>query len=445
MPDTVTRNSTFQGGSPTWANACVGNNGHPSYSEYASGFSSAANLLIKSVLNAGGVKLPVDEYIYPICFNMRHSIELRIKQAVIDLQKLSKYGRSIKEYNLEGSHDIGKLWAFFVESAIRVDRRYEKFISTLDEYINDIASVDPTGQTFRYPFNNENRKHLTKVSIINIANLYSRFNKIESELNDLQRLNDELICEYSWETYTNKLSRADIEVIAPLLPPRSTWGDDDFVSIKKDIRKKYSISNNEFSKALNFIQNHYELCEHIGLEKPLSYVNKDTICIFFECWNKEHEIHNRAAPDSEISLHTEFSPETFFEDLEKGAEIDKENWATISQKLSLEELAELNALFYFARDKDYSERFIFQRELDIKELEAEKDRSIEEYRESVMHLLSKTNGIDNIVMSLLFLKQFSLADYLIEKYELANHCEWLDRARSRELFIKYDYLYAPCL
>ncbi|HFD3588735.1 hypothetical protein [Vibrio parahaemolyticus] len=34
-------NATFCGGKPTWANACVGDNGSLSYVEYAMGFSKA--------------------------------------------------------------------------------------------------------------------------------------------------------------------------------------------------------------------------------------------------------------------------------------------------------------------------------------------------------------------------------------------------------------------
>ena len=64
-------NQTFTGSEPTWANACVGDNGQPNYIEYSKGYSKAANLLLNNVLNTRGKE--VDLYIYPICFNMRHS------------------------------------------------------------------------------------------------------------------------------------------------------------------------------------------------------------------------------------------------------------------------------------------------------------------------------------------------------------------------------------
>ena len=85
---TTTRiNVTFGRDDPTWANACVGNNGAPSYLDYAKGFSRAANLLIDTVLQDGSVNYYVDELVYPVCFNMRHSVELRLKATITSQTK----------------------------------------------------------------------------------------------------------------------------------------------------------------------------------------------------------------------------------------------------------------------------------------------------------------------------------------------------------------------
>ena len=70
--------SMFRGGEPSWANACVGENGQPGYYEYSKGYSRAANILLEAVRKSKDSEL-CDELIYPICFNMRHSVELRFK------------------------------------------------------------------------------------------------------------------------------------------------------------------------------------------------------------------------------------------------------------------------------------------------------------------------------------------------------------------------------
>lgn len=55
----------------------------------------------------------VDNLIYPICFNMRHSIELRLKGAIQEIIKISKLKGVSLKFDLCGSHDIGNIWSFF--------------------------------------------------------------------------------------------------------------------------------------------------------------------------------------------------------------------------------------------------------------------------------------------------------------------------------------------
>ncbi|MHA2755918.1 hypothetical protein [Aeromonas dhakensis] len=58
-------------------NACVGENGHPDKYYYAEGFSEAAFTLIENVMNDN--RHSIDIFIYPICFNLRHAVELYLK------------------------------------------------------------------------------------------------------------------------------------------------------------------------------------------------------------------------------------------------------------------------------------------------------------------------------------------------------------------------------
>ena len=108
-------NETFIGGVPTWANACVGENGFPGYWEYAKGFSQAATILINMVLRERGLKHSVDMMVYPACFNMRHSVELRLKDAISGLILIEKCRCRNLQFDFAGSHDIGNIWAFFTE------------------------------------------------------------------------------------------------------------------------------------------------------------------------------------------------------------------------------------------------------------------------------------------------------------------------------------------
>lgn len=88
----------------------MGNNGNPSYVEYSKGFSTAANMLLDQVIDDGGIHLYVDELIYPICFNMRHSVELRLKGAIDELFEIAAIKGSSFVFDSATSHDIGIIW-----------------------------------------------------------------------------------------------------------------------------------------------------------------------------------------------------------------------------------------------------------------------------------------------------------------------------------------------
>jgi hypothetical protein len=119
MTQMAGQNATFRGDEPTWANACVGENGDPQINEYASGFASAANLLLDQVISNRGLTLYVDTFIYPICFNMRHAVELFLKSAAASLGRLVEIRRtSIPKFDMTGSHDLGKIWAYVKDHAL---------------------------------------------------------------------------------------------------------------------------------------------------------------------------------------------------------------------------------------------------------------------------------------------------------------------------------------
>lgn len=225
-------NATFRDGEPFFSNACVGNNGSPNYYHYAKGYSSAANLLIEQTLKPES-SYPVDTFVYPICFNMRHSIELRLKGAIEKLTNIYGHRKALPSFSLEGSHDIGKIWQYFKTNSVLLDNRLELYTRLLNDTIDDFADIDPTGQTFRYPYSTDKSKHLTTLGSINISILSERFRFIESILDSLEAYIDELGTECAWKTYTSRLSRAEILAIATKLPSKSTWGVQDLKILRR--------------------------------------------------------------------------------------------------------------------------------------------------------------------------------------------------------------------
>ena len=262
-------NSTFCGAEPAWANACVGDNGNPGYWTYAKGFSQAANLMIRAVLSDRARHLSVDEYIYPVCFNMRHSVELCLKGAIAQIQEIAQIRGNPLEFNLAGSHDINLIWDFIETESSRLDERYFPIIKEIDSVIKDLGKVDPTGQTFRYPVSSESKKHLTDVSVISFINLYKAFKILEGQLEILHNLGTYLIDEYGFNTITRNLSRFQIWKLANELPPTKEWREASFFQVRSSLKGKYGLSSNELSKAINLIKNHYEFAPLIGERSAL--------------------------------------------------------------------------------------------------------------------------------------------------------------------------------
>lgn len=323
-------NQTFTGSEPTWANACVGENGSPNYIQYSKGYSKAANFLLNNVLNTRGKE--VDLYIYPICFNMRHSIELRIKGAIQEINELAKIkNKKLPSFDLVASHDIGNIWRYFKENSKILDIRFKIVNDKLDPTILDIAEIDSTGQTFRYPFNNKNKKHLVDQKVINCGILKIKFNELEKNLDDLIQLIESLIDEYKLGTFTTKFSRTQIFQFVKELPPINQWDKSAFIELKNKLKANYNLSNNDFSKIIDQIKNNYELSHKIGLKKNLIFLSDCDVLEICDIWityfePKFRNLYNQ----TDLTLGDNSSDP--IEEWIKNAELHKKGMALLEKK-----------------------------------------------------------------------------------------------------------------
>ncbi|WP_277865244.1 hypothetical protein [Moellerella wisconsensis] len=275
-------NKYFKGGEPTWANACVGENGNPSYTEYYKGYSKAANVLLDAVISDKGVRLWLDDFIYPICFNFRHSIELRLKDICQHyISEIFTIKNTPFSFDHTGSHDIGIIWEFVKQKAVIAERNSERFIEEIDEFIIELSAIDATGQVFRYPFSKRNEKHLVRESIINVIDLKTQFNRVESVLDKFSNFMSEALDNYRLGYFSGDLSRNDLIDIANHLPDRNTWREPLFKQVRESLKSKYALSNRAFSKAIAVIENTHDLAKMIGLELPLYGCDKDTVRLAF--------------------------------------------------------------------------------------------------------------------------------------------------------------------
>ncbi|EKP0260077.1 hypothetical protein JFQ93_001323 [Aeromonas sobria] len=294
------QNQVFKGDpSRSRFNACVGDNGNPDIYYYADGFSQATFALIGSVVDNYSEN-PIDTFIYPICFNLRHSVELYLKAlwdelcalANIKRKPIQQFRIKNKEVNVLKVHDISVIWRGIKTNAINLDVRFKSIINNLEPLILCIHEVDPTGQTFRYSYDMETKdKHLVPVSLINILNLKESFDLINKYIHELRVLSGYLIYEYSMNTFTNKLNREDISNISSMLPPRSMWQDCDFDTIKREVMARYGIGARELSLAVNFILRVHDFSASIQLEhKPLG-LSEDDILKFVDIWRVKNDLN----------------------------------------------------------------------------------------------------------------------------------------------------------
>lgn len=427
-------NSTFCSSDPTWANACVGNNGAPGNWEYSKGYSCAANLLIDQILLNRGMEYPVDVFIYPVCFNMRHSVELRLKGAIQQLQVISEIRGENLQYDYAGSHDIGQIWDFFDAKSQAIDARYAEINNNLKTKILDIAEVDPTGQTFRYPFSSESQKHLVDVSIINFRNLKDQFNSLESDLDILHQLSTYLIDEYDQGSFTKNLSRKQIFNIAQRLPDRRKWSEDSFDEARNEIKDFFGLGSNGLSSAIKIIEGHYEFAPLIGVLPPLKGVTESEVIQFFNVWSRLHNISS-----DEIGYLAESGSEFCAEDVLSQHKTKTEIWENMSRTLTPEMLAGLTTLFYFGGELDFSEAYVAMYENRLKYATNTFSRSQDDVKREFLHILSKPNAMYNFVRTLYFLNHKCLAETLVASHDLDTKYSWLDDARSGKLFEKRAY------
>lgn len=270
-------------------NACVGNNGAPDIYYYADGFADSVNLLIDGLTTGRGI---LDTLIYPICFSLRHSVELTIKGQIQDLSYLAKLCKRpiAPDADVEkvlNQHDIQNLWDYFSTHAIATDRRYLGLISASGTLIRCIAETDPTGQTFRYSYSTEAKKHLTDVSLINVLVLRDQFRIIRDNLENLRAMTDWLWQEYSTGSFTKNLNREDLVAITRQLPPRQSWADADtkFGEIKSSIKSKYSIGSAELSEAFKKIEVIRDMARAIGVSVNIPGLTIDDLNALNDCWN----------------------------------------------------------------------------------------------------------------------------------------------------------------
>ncbi len=432
-------NSVFTIGKPFWANACVGTNGFINYLTYAEGYSKASKLLLHYVLESHGND--IDSFIYPICFNMRHSIELRLKGAIEKLSILASIKKyPLSHFDLEQSHDINRIWDYFRKSSESIDGRFNVLNDLLDLTITDIGKIDATGQTFRYPFDTDKNRHLIDESSINCVILYKKFTEVEKNLDELEGFIRNLIEEYETGTFHSYFSRNQIFNLAKKLPLQCDWK----TKLNKDEIKNSCnfTSNKQLIKVLDNIKNNYETSGLIGIRIKLKSITDDLLMDLAKAWtdlNPDYKNKKDLYID-EITIGGDSNSNELskrFDDIKKYSQQMKVLYDKFLDKLCPQNIADLYALFYLSRDwYKYSESYI-----DLYEIHESELINSKRLKEDFEHVFKKPNFLENILRSLYFLSQYDIAEKIVNELDLEDYFTFLPKARDKSLFEKPKYLF----
>ena len=269
------------------------------------------------------------------------------------------------------------------------------------------------------------------MALINFVLLKEKFSKLEEKLDRLLSLNDYLIEEYSLNTFTSKLSRQQLFRLSEDLPEIHSWENECFQQKKFELREKYNLSSNDLTRAINIIKSNYEFMYNLGSRLPLQGVDEYNLIWFLDFWmeiNPEIKTRNESSGFINIDINS------IMESQKKEQTAKIKFWSELNGQLTPEVLAGLKALFYFARDKKFSETYIHTYRIELKGAKLYSREGIDGIKESFMHLARKENFFDNLVISLYFLHHGELAEELIEIYGVDEAFNWLDKAKSSSMF-----------
>jgi hypothetical protein len=276
-------NKTFAGDNFNY-NACVGNNGHVDLITYSDGYDAVVKLALEKIDN---LTIPQDILVYPLVYSARHRIELFLKYQLLKIGHIkSKIFPTTNTKEIIRTHEISILWDMFKRRA-EFEPRLQEIINEIDEYVNDFAQIDDTGEVFRYPSAADGKKHLTHISVVNLLSFKERYLELTSKFESLEYLTIFLIEEYDQGTVAGGLSRDAIKNIANQLPSIETWKENEnFTQIKNKIKTEYGLSSNSLSKIINLIKGNFEFSQIIGRDLEITEITTTELIYFIEIFNQ---------------------------------------------------------------------------------------------------------------------------------------------------------------
>ena len=372
-------------------NACIGQQGDEL--NYVEGYLQAAQLLVDTLIEKElyGSR---DTLAMPILYNARHGLELALKYTLRELAAIDM----AREREGAVDHDVKSYWEHLSAQAVG-DHRCRTLIAALEPFAQSLGKIDPDGQELRYFENRDRKQSLADYAVVHLPLIQASVAGLREILDQLVHRVFELEHEVAAGAKTNECSRSDLIQIAGIVGAKANWTEAAFLDRKAEARARFGLTSNGLSRALTVIQEARELKTLIGIETPLVYLSADALAEIAVRWLKTTP---PAAADAEPTIIE--AADIDFEELvhhgQAAAVLDR--WAL--ERLSVEEFADLQTIFYVGRDRLFGE--LYERVLE-RTVAAHR---VQTCRIMLVHdILSKTNFIDGLIAGLRRVGQPTLA------------------------------------
>ena len=356
-------------------NACVGRQG--SSLNYVDGYLEAARELVSAVIDKR-MFASRDTLAMPILYNCRHALELSLKFAIDRLHRLGMIGATHPV-----DHDILSHWRHLRDAGVG-DTQFNRLISKFEPFVVSLAGIDEDGQELRYATNSNGEKSLRGVAVVNLPLIRHSIDELSGIIDGLKARLFDLEDERPTGTHTKECSRPDLEKVARMLGHHATWRDQSFEVNKCNVREHFGLSGRKFSAAVTAIRRSRPLAAMVGIESKLRRLSDEKAIAALELWAGAHPITAYDAEDIGVDYFNRN-----WADYKVKARIAHDLDEAIIRLLSLEELSDLEVLFYIGRDRVKGEHYDKVLEKTITE-----HRNTASRWEKVHHLMSKTNLLD---------------------------------------------------
>lgn len=354
-------------------NACVGKQG--AEINYVDGYIEAAIEMANAILDKR-LYDQRDTLVLPILYNARHGVELALKFATRRL-----VGVGVLPAARPQDHDIKAEWELLAHSNLG-DEALCGFVSALAPYVASLASIDDDGQELRYARTRDGKKSLDDVALVNIEVVLESLVALSKILDGLKYRVLDILDERTTGSFTSHCSRRDLLAIAQMIPARKKWTEAKFDDARDAVMARFAIGRRQFSHALKVIEAHREMGALIGLEFPLAHLSDEHLLFVIQEWTKLHS----PGAGSGLVLDIGALISRDWEKMQARHAAEAAVQAAILEQLGADELADLEAIYYLGRGREFSERYA-----DMIAYAKASHPTPEERRAAVAHLLQKTN------------------------------------------------------